>query len=67
MPKFNVEKSILVNVSVEQAYQEVLNFHNWPTWVIAEPNSKGSVSPDGLQNSWEGDIIGAGFSKGPRN
>ncbi|QXD22751.1 SRPBCC family protein [Opitutia bacterium ISCC 51] len=63
MPKFNAEKSIVVDVPLEKAFSVVRDFTQgpvWSPWVIAEPESKGSVSPDGMQNSWEGDIIGSG-------
>lgn len=63
MPKFNVEKSIIVNVPVEKAFNVVGDFHTWPTWspwIIAEPGCRVDVSPDGKKNSWDGEIIGSG-------
>jgi len=63
MPKFNVEKSILIQAPVQQVYATVRDFHTWPTWspwLIAEPGCEAKVSPDGMQNSWEGDIVGSG-------
>lgn len=63
MPKFNVEKSVVINAPIEKVYAAIRDFHTWPTWspwLIVEPGCEAKVSPDGMQNSWEGDIIGSG-------
>ncbi|MDA0350079.1 MAG: SRPBCC family protein [Verrucomicrobia bacterium] len=63
MPKFNIEKSILVDAPMAKAFAAVRDFHTWSKWspwIIAEPDCKVSVSPDGRQNSWDGNIVGSG-------
>jgi hypothetical protein len=63
MPKFYVEKSILVETPVAKAFAVVRDFYSWSKWspwIIAEPNCKVKVAPDGMQNSWDGEIIGSG-------
>ena len=63
MPTFNVEKSIVINAPINQVFVTVRDFHTWPIWspwLIVEPECEAKVSPDGMQNSWDGKIVGSG-------
>jgi DNA gyrase inhibitor GyrI len=63
MPKFTVKKSILIDVSVEKAFEFVRDFHqwnHWSPWVIAEPDCELTYAEDGSSYAWNGKIIGSG-------
>lgn len=63
MPKFTVEKSIEINVSIEKAHTAVRDFKQWPTWspwLIADPDCSVEFPLDGMSYSWIGKIAGSG-------
>lgn len=63
MPAFTLEKSILINSPIDQAYAAVRDFtlwREWSPWLIAEPETVVNYqeNPDGY--SWEGQVTGSG-------
>lgn len=63
MGSFEVERSILIDVPVEQVFAAVRDFKTWPKWspwLCAEPDCALNFSDDGLMYSWDGKIVGAG-------
>ena len=63
MPKFSVQKSIQINVSVEKAYEALRDFRQWKSWspwVIAEPDCLLTYADDGNSYAWDGKITGSG-------
>lgn len=63
MPKFAVQKSILIDASPEAVFEKISHFKHWITWSpwhILEPDSKWEVSEDGTYYSWEGKRLGSG-------
>jgi effector-binding domain-containing protein len=63
MPKFSVQKSVIIKVSVEKAYESVKDFRQWNAWspwVIAEPDCGLTYAEDGSSYAWDGKIIGNG-------
>lgn len=64
MPKFALEKTILINAPIETVFATVRDFTSWPKWSpwsIAEPACNVTFSEDGKTYSWDGDIIGSGI------
>lgn len=63
MSNFEVERSILIGIPVEQVYATVRDFKTWPAWspwLCAEPDCALEFAPDGNHYSWRGDIVGSG-------
>ncbi|MCR9296949.1 MAG: GyrI-like domain-containing protein [bacterium] len=67
MPKFHVERSIVINARPEDVYQRVADYGTWTTWspwLCSEPEAQVTVSDDansvGSLYSWEGEVVGAG-------
>lgn len=63
MPKLTVERSVLIQASVEEVYAIVRNFNQWPNWspwLVMEPEVKLAFAEDGRSYSWDGQIIGSG-------
>lgn len=65
--KFNVSKSIVINASPEQVFNEIGDFKNWPAWSPwAKRDTKmknvytGNPSEVGHKNSWESKTEGSG-------
>lgn len=64
MGSFEVERSLLIDVPVEQVYAIVRDFKTWPhwsPWLCAEPDCPVDFSSDGSSYSWDGQIVGAGM------
>jgi len=63
MPKFTVEKSIVVNAPLEKVYATVRNFEEWKEWspwIIADPAAKLTYMSNAEGYSWDGAITGSG-------
>ncbi|MEQ8472965.1 MAG: SRPBCC family protein [Marinoscillum sp.] len=66
MPKFHVEKSILIEAPVAKVYECISNLHHWnqwSPWLVLEPDAKFTVAEDGDSYAWEGDRVGSGEMK----
>lgn len=63
MPKFSVEKSIIIEDSPQNVFNIVRDFKKWPIWspwLIAEPDCQVNYSDDGRRYNWDGKIVGSG-------
>ena len=63
MPKFTVQKSVVIQAPAEKIYASVRDFRQWPVWspwLNAEPGCPVSYADDGRSYSWDGKIIGSG-------
>lgn len=67
MPKFAVDRSIVIQRSSEEVFDKVADFahwREWSPWLCAEPNATVTVSDNsnsiGSKYAWEGKIVGAG-------
>ncbi|WP_269542824.1 SRPBCC family protein [Cerasicoccus fimbriatus] len=63
MPKYSVERSILINAPRGKVYATVRDFHQWPQWspwLICEPDAKLDFAKDGRSYAWIGQYIGEG-------
>ncbi|MDB2657073.1 SRPBCC family protein [Crocinitomicaceae bacterium] len=63
MPKMHIERSGLINASLDEVFKIVSDFHTWTEWspwLVTEPGAKVNVREDGKYYSWEGDVVGAG-------
>lgn len=63
MPKFHVEKSILIDASVSKVYELISDLNQWniwSPWLVLEPEARFTVAEDGNSYSWEGDRVGSG-------
>ncbi|MDQ8185572.1 SRPBCC family protein [Pelagicoccus sp. SDUM812002] len=63
MPKFSLERSIMIRATAAAVFANVKDFQNWAgwsPWILAEPMCKLDYSEDGRGYSWSGDIIGSG-------
>jgi effector-binding domain-containing protein len=63
MPKIAVNKSIVVAVSPDKAYETIRDFHQWnrwSPWVICEPDCQMTYADNGKSYAWDGKIIGSG-------
>ena len=63
MPKFSVQKSIIIQASPEVVFTTISNFHHWihwSPWHILDPESQWNIAADGQFYSWEGKLIGSG-------
>ena len=67
MPKYQIDKSIVIQSDPERIYDVVADYNTWTTWspwLIAEPMAKVTVTDDsssiGSRYAWLGDITGQG-------
>lgn len=67
MPKYQVSKSIEIAAPPQSVYEVVADYHTWTRWspwLLAEPDAKVTVSPEGAQvgsrYQWEGAVTGQG-------
>ncbi|WP_309397034.1 SRPBCC family protein [Cerasicoccus maritimus] len=63
MPKFSVERSVLLNAPRGKVYATVRDFHQWPQWspwLICEPDADLEFAKDGRRYAWNGQFVGAG-------
>lgn len=67
MPEFHVSRSIVIDCSEAEAFQQVKDFSTWTEWspwLPADPNAVVTVSdvPAGLHSHyhWKGDLVGEG-------
>lgn len=63
MPKFHVEKTIVVAETPGNVFAAVRDFKQWPVWspwLIAEPGCDVSYPADGAGYAWSGKCVGAG-------
>lgn len=61
MPTYRVEKSIVIDVPIDQVYASVRDFRkwaHWSPWLTAEPECKLVFAEDGKSYTWDGKIIG---------
>ena len=66
MGKFEVERSVLIDVPVEQVFAQVRDFQTWPIWspwLCAEPACSVEFSADGSEYKWQGEVVGEGSMK----
>ena len=66
MPKLDIAKSIVINVSQEKIkafLADFRNWKNWSPWLVCEPEVKLTYTADGKENTWEGNRIGSGEMK----
>lgn len=68
MPKFQVEKSIVIQAAPERVFEALADYGTWTTWspwLIAEPEAKVTVSRNpssiGSTYAWAGQITGEGI------
>jgi len=64
---YHVERSIVIDVPAEQAFEPIQDFNQWTKWspwLVMEPGAKVSVSGDGKSvgdvYSWVGELVGSG-------
>lgn len=64
---FELDRSIVIDKSVDEVYQHVSNFNHWVTWspwIIQEPSCPVTVTGEptslGHQQEWNGERIGSG-------
>ncbi|MGJ8653386.1 MAG: SRPBCC family protein [Opitutaceae bacterium] len=63
MPKLTIERSILINATVDSVYGIVRDFKRWPEWspwLIAEREAELTFSEDGKHYTWNGAVVGSG-------
>ena len=63
---FEVERSVLIDVPVDQVYTQVRDFQTWPIWspwLGAEPGCLVEHSPEGTEFKWQGEVVGTGQMK----
>ena len=67
MPKYQIEKSIVIQSDPQHVFEVVSDYKTWTTWspwLIAEPTAKVTVTEDsasvGSRYAWQGDITGQG-------
>ncbi len=63
MPKFHVEKSIVIDSPAEKVYDVLSNFNHWrpwSPWLITEPEANVTVEDEGKSYAWEGNRTGSG-------
>lgn len=67
MPKFHVSRSIEIQASPDEVFDNVSDFSTWTTWspwLLAEPTANVTVSKDsssvGSTYAWQGDVVGVG-------
>lgn len=65
--QFNVERSIVINESVETVFNKVSDFNTWDIWspwICQEPECpvkiSGKPGEKGHTQAWDGNRIGAG-------
>lgn len=66
MSKFEVERSVLIDVPVERVFAMVRDFKTWPIWspwLCAEPGCPVEFSDDGNEYAWQGEVVGSGRMK----
>jgi effector-binding domain-containing protein len=70
MPKFQIERSIVIEAPAKQIFETLVDFKTWTTWspwLIADPEAKVTVSSDsasvGSTYAWLGKITGEGQMK----
>lgn len=63
MPKYTVEKSLVIHAPIERVYEHVRDFRKWPQWspwLILEPECRLRFADDGKGYSWHGNFVGSG-------
>ena len=63
MPKIAVNKSIVIAVTPEKAFETIRDFrqwNRWSPWVICEPDCQMTYADDGKSYAWDGKVIGSG-------
>ena len=66
MPKFSIQKSIVINAPVDNVFKKLNDLNEWRTWspwLIQEPEAQVNVAADGKSYSWEGKRVGSGNMK----
>ena len=66
MPKFHVDRSIVINKSISEVHNHISDFHTWTEWspwLIADHDAKVNVNPDGKYYEWTGPVCGDGNMK----
>lgn len=67
MPRYEVERSTIINAVPERVFDTVADFGTWTTWspwLCAEPDAQVTVTDDpnsvGSVYAWQGDLVGVG-------
>ncbi len=63
MPRFTVEKSILIDAPLETVHGHLRDFRRWRAWspwLICEPDCDVTYAEDGSSYAWDGKIVGKG-------
>ena len=63
MPTIHVEKSAQIQAPLQQVYDHLRDFKQWPEWspwLITDPDCHLTYADDGSAYSWEGKVWGAG-------
>ncbi|MEM1294026.1 MAG: SRPBCC family protein [Verrucomicrobiota bacterium] len=66
MPKFHVEKSVVIESPREVVFDHLRDFKGWPEWspwIITDPECTITFADDGSAYSWDGPVCGAGEMK----
>lgn len=66
MPKFHVEKSIIIDSPKDKVYELISNlshWNKWSPWLVLEPEAKFKVAANGDSYTWEGERVGSGEMK----
>lgn len=61
--KIHVKESISISAPQEKVHAVITDFHSWQhwsPWLLAEPDAKVEITPDGSRYSWEGNLVGVG-------
>lgn len=63
MPKFVVEKSVMIDAPLEKVRAILSDFTQWPAWspwLIMEPEAKVTIGDNNSNYEWDGKRIGSG-------
>ncbi len=63
MPAYTVQQEMILQVSPEDLFAHVRNFHHWPIWspwTSLDPDIELSISDSGESYSWKSDLVGIG-------
>lgn len=63
MPKFNVERRLIINAPIEKVHEVLSDFSQWriwSPWLITEPEASMNIADDGQSYTWLGQRVGEG-------
>jgi len=66
MPKMNLTRNKIINVSPKKVHgilSDMSSWGNWSPWLISDPDASVDVAPDNKSYSWQGNRVGSGNMK----